>query len=48
MQKYKIIKSIPFNPETKKMTVAIELVPGKTIRIFSKGATENLINIDCS
>jgi magnesium-transporting ATPase (P-type) len=38
---------IPFNSETKKMTVAIELEPGERVRIFTKGASENIID-DCA
>lgn len=38
---------IPFNSETKKMTVVVELDPGKTVRVFTKGASENLID-DCA
>ena len=45
--KYKMLKMIPFNSETKKMTVAIELDPGKKVRIFTKGASENIID-DCA
>lgn len=44
--KFKVLKTIPFNSHTKKMTVAIELEPSKTVRIFTKGATEMLLD-DC-
>ena len=37
----------PFNSDTKKMTVAVELEPEKTVRIFTKGASENLLD-DCT
>lgn len=36
----------PFNSTTKKMTVVIELEPGKLVRVFTKGASENIIE-DC-
>lgn len=37
----------PFNSDTKKMTVAVEMEPEKKVRIFTKGASENLID-DCA
>lgn len=37
---------IPFNSDTKKMTVIIELEKDKKVRVFTKGASENLID-DC-
>jgi magnesium-transporting ATPase (P-type) len=37
---------IPFNSDTKKMTVVIELEHDKKVRVFTKGASENLID-DC-
>ena len=43
---HKILKMIPFNSQTKKMTVVIELEHDKKVRIFTKGASENLID-DC-
>ncbi len=36
----------PFNSETKKMTVAVETEHEKTVRIYTKGATENILD-DC-
>ncbi len=36
----------PFNSDTKKMTVAVELEYQKRVRIYTKGASENLID-DC-
>lgn len=42
----KVIKTIPFNSETKKMTVVIETEPDKKVRIYTKGASENIID-DC-
>lgn len=36
----------PFNSDTKKMTVVVELEPEKKVRVFTKGASENLID-DC-
>jgi magnesium-transporting ATPase (P-type) len=41
-----VLKNIPFNSETKKMTVVVELEPEKLVRVFTKGASENLID-DC-
>lgn len=38
---------IPFNSETKKMTVVVELEPEKKVRVFTKGASENIID-DCA
>ena len=46
-EQHKILKNIPFNSETKKMTVVIELEPEKKVRVFTKGASENIID-DCS
>lgn len=37
----------PFNSETKKMTVVVELEPNKKVRIYTKGASENIIE-DCT
>lgn len=37
---------IPFDSYTKKMTVVVELERDKTVRAYTKGATENLID-DC-
>lgn len=37
---------IPFNSETKKMTVVVEIEPDKKVRVYTKGASENLID-DC-
>jgi magnesium-transporting ATPase (P-type) len=37
----------PFNSETKKMTVVVELEAGKRVRVFTKGASENIID-DCA
>ena len=45
-QKFKVLKTIPFNSQTKKMTVAVEIEPSKTVRVFTKGATETLLD-DC-
>lgn len=45
-QQNKVIKMIPFNSDTKKMTVVIELEPDKKVRVFTKGASEILID-DC-
>lgn len=38
---------IPFNSETKKMTVVVELERDKRVRVFTKGASENIID-DCA
>lgn len=38
---------IPFNSDTKKMTVVVDLEPNKKVRIFTKGASENIID-DCN
>lgn len=38
---------IPFNSDTKKMTVVVELEPEKTVRAYTKGASENIID-DCN
>jgi magnesium-transporting ATPase (P-type) len=45
--KNKVIKNIPFNSTTKKMTVVIELEPEKRVRVFTKGASECIID-DCN
>jgi len=37
----------PFNSETKKMTVVVELEHGKKVRVYTKGASENILQ-DCS
>jgi len=38
---------IPFNSETKKMTVVVELERDKRVRVFTKGASECIID-DCA
>lgn len=38
---------IPFNSDTKKMTVVLEIEPDKKVRVFTKGASENIID-DCT
>ena len=38
---------IPFNSETKKMTVVIEIEHERKVRVFTKGASENIID-DCA
>ena len=38
---------IPFNSETKKMTVVVELEREKMVRVFTKGASECIID-DCT
>lgn len=43
--KFKVLKMIPFNSETKKMTVVIEHERG--VRVFTKGASECIID-DCA
>ena len=45
--KHKVLKTIPFNSETKKMTVVVELEPEKKVRVYTKGASENIID-DCA
>lgn len=45
--KYKVLKTIPFNSDTKKMTVVVEVEPEKRVRVYTKGASENLID-DCA
>jgi Ca2+ transporting ATPase len=45
-KRYKLLKMFPFNSDTKKMTVIVELEPEKRVRVFTKGASENLID-DC-
>jgi magnesium-transporting ATPase (P-type) len=42
-----VLKTIPFNSETKKMTVVVELEHEKRVRVFTKGASEQLID-DCA
>ena len=37
----------PFNSETKKMTVVVEIDGGRRVRVFTKGASENIID-DCA
>ena len=46
-KKHKILKMMPFNSETKKMTVVVEVEPEKRVRIYTKGASENIID-DCA
>ena len=36
----------PFNSTTKKMTVVVEIEHNKMVRVFTKGASENIIE-DC-
>lgn len=45
-QNCKLIKMYPFNSTTKKMTVVVELEHNKMVRIYTKGASENIIE-DC-
>jgi magnesium-transporting ATPase (P-type) len=45
--KHKVLKMIPFNSDTKKMTVVVELEAEKKVRVFTKGASENIID-DCA
>lgn len=42
----KILLNIPFNSTTKKMTVVVELEKDKTVRVYTKGASENIVD-DC-
>jgi magnesium-transporting ATPase (P-type) len=42
--KYKVLRTIPFNSESKKMTVALELETNKRVRVFTKGASETIID----
>ncbi len=44
---HKILKMFPFNSETKKMTVVEELEAGKRVRVYTKGASENILQ-DCT
>ena len=44
---FKVLKMIPFNSETKKMTVVVELERDKRVRVFTKGASECIID-DCA
>jgi magnesium-transporting ATPase (P-type) len=43
----KVLKNIPFNSDTKKMSVAVEIEPDKMVRVFTKGAPENIVD-DCA
>jgi Ca2+ transporting ATPase len=43
---YKILKTAPFHSDSKTMTVVVELEPNKKVRIFTKGASENMLS-DC-
>lgn len=45
--KHKILKMYPFNSETKKMTVVVELEHQKLVRVYTKGASENILE-DCT
>lgn len=45
--KYRVLKTIPFNSETKKMTVVVEMEVDKRVRVYTKGASENIID-DCA
>ena len=38
---------IPFNSESKKMTVVVELEAEKTVRVYTKGASECILD-DCA
>ena len=40
----KILKMFPFNSDTKKMTVAVEIEHEKVVRIYTKGASENIVD----
>jgi Ca2+ transporting ATPase len=40
----KILKLFPFNSDTKKMTVAVEIEHDKVVRIYTKGASENIVD----
>lgn len=40
----KVLKMFPFNSDTKKMTVVVEMEQGKRVRVFTKGASENIID----
>ena len=42
----KVLKMYPFNSTTKKMTVVVETEYQKKVRIFTKGASENILE-DC-
>jgi Ca2+ transporting ATPase len=42
----KVLLNVPFNSTTKKMTVVVELERDKTVRVFTKGASECIID-DC-
>jgi magnesium-transporting ATPase (P-type) len=44
--KHKLLKMFPFNSETKKMTVVVELEHQKRVRVYTKGASENILE-DC-
>jgi magnesium-transporting ATPase (P-type) len=43
----KILKMYPFNSTTKKMTIVVEVEHESSVRIFTKGASENIIE-DCN
>jgi magnesium-transporting ATPase (P-type) len=43
----KVIKMYPFNSTTKKMTVIVETEYEKSVRVYTKGASENIIE-DCN
>jgi magnesium-transporting ATPase (P-type) len=43
---HKILQNIPFNSTTKKMTVVVELERDKTVRVYTKGASECIVD-DC-
>lgn len=40
----KVLKMFPFNSDTKKMTVAVEIEHEKVVRIYTKGASEIIID----
>lgn len=43
---HKILKIVQFNSDNKTMTVVVELEHNKKVRVFTKGASENLLG-DC-
>ena len=45
--KYRVLKTLPFNSDAKKMSVVVELEQDKMVRIYTKGASESLID-DCA
>jgi magnesium-transporting ATPase (P-type) len=45
--KQTLLKMFPFNSDTKKMTVVVELEHQKKVRVYTKGASENIID-DCA